>query len=73
VTTHTYSRGPTSEARPARRDISWSAFLDLNPPKAIIRNVFRTEDEQSEHLSKAAQRFLSRHGINRVYAPGLAP
>jgi len=66
-------REPTRNARPAPRDISWSAFLALKPPKAIIRNVFCTEDEQTEHLSDASHRFLRRHGVNRVYAPGLAP
>jgi hypothetical protein len=60
-------------SKPTIRDLSWPAFLALNPPKAIARNVFRTEDEQSEHLTKASQRFLRRHGIGRVYAPGLAP
>ena len=64
---------PTAKKQAALRDLSWSAFLDLNPPRAIIRNVFRTEDEQSEHLSKASQRFLRHHGVNRVYAPGACP
>jgi len=74
VTTHTNNRGSTSDARPARRDISWSQFLELpGLTKAIVNNVFRTEDEQSEHLSKASQRFLRRHGVNRVYAPGACP
>ena len=70
----TYNRGPTPEASTRRRDISWSQFLELpGLTKAIINNVFRTEDEQNAHLSKASQSFLRRHGVNRVYAPGLAP
>ena len=55
-----HMREPTRNARPAPRDISWSAFLALKPPKAIIRNVFCTEDEQTEHLSDASHRFLRR-------------
>ena len=74
MTTNSNNREPAREARPVWRDISWSAFLELpGLTKAIINNVFRTEDEQSEHLSKASQRFLRSHGINRVYAPGCAP
>jgi len=71
TTTHTWE--PTREASTRRRDISWTAFLDLNPPKAIIRNVFCSEDEQSEHLSNASQSFLRRHVVNRVFAPGACP
>ena len=74
MTTKTNTRGSTSEARPALRDISWSQFLELpGLTKAIRRNVFRTEDEQTEYLTKASQRFLARHGVNRVYAPGACP
>ena len=64
----------TPGSKPASRDICWSDFVELpGITKAIKDNGFRAEDEQSEHISKASHRFLKRHGIGRVYAPGAFP
>jgi hypothetical protein len=60
------------EAR-LRGEISWGSFCALNPPKAILNNVFRTEDTLCDWLSPATLKFYRKHGITRVYAPGAFP
>jgi hypothetical protein len=64
----------TPEEKSAWRDISWSAFVELpDLTRAVSWNVYNAIDGDGRGLSKAAIRFLARHGVNRVYAPGCAP
>jgi len=63
---------PTAKSRPLG-EISWGSFCALNPPKAILNNVFRTEDTLCDWLSPATLKFYRKHGITRVYAPGAFP
>ena len=65
----------TTASKPkALRDISWSTFVELpGLTRAISWNVYNAIDGDGRGLSRASLKFLTRHGINRVYAPGLAP
>ena len=72
MTTNTNNGNAIPKARPARRDLSWSAFLSLKPPKSIADNVYDAVDGDG-WFEPASIEFLRRHDISRVYAPGLAP
>jgi hypothetical protein len=75
---NTNNAEPTATSTPApkpkpKHEITWGGFCALNPPKAVKANVFRTVDTEEGHFSKASIRFLQKHGIARVYAPGTFP
>jgi hypothetical protein len=72
VTTQERMAELTAKKQDARRDVSWCQFLDLKPPKAVSWNVYYASEGEG-HFSRATIRFLKRHGINRVYAPGANP
>jgi hypothetical protein len=64
----------TTASKPKpQRDISWSAFVELpGVTKAIADNVYYASEGEG-WLKPATLKFLRRHGINRVYAPGAYP
>ena len=53
--------------------LSWCQFLELpGLTKAIANNVYYATDGEG-WFSRATVKFLQRHGVRGVYAPGACP
>jgi len=66
--TNTYNRGPTRDARPSLRTVSWEAFSGLNPPAAVHANVakFIFDGAYTREMLPQTREFLRKNGIASV-------